>query len=53
LAPTRLKILPLDGVVHQSGVHAVGGIIPPASRLCWWRRGALTVEVKIAPQDID
>jgi HlyD family secretion protein len=46
---------PLDGVVHQSSVHTVGGVITPGEQLMLVvpEADALTVEVKIAPQDID
>jgi HlyD family secretion protein len=46
---------PLDGVVHQSSVHTVGGVITAGEQLMLVvpEADALTVEVKIAPQDID
>jgi HlyD family secretion protein len=46
---------PQDGVVHQLTVHTVGGVINPAEpvMLIVPRAEALTVEAKIAPQDID
>ena len=46
---------PQDGVVHQLAVHTVGGVINPGEpiMLVVPRADALTVEAKIAPQDID
>ena len=46
---------PLDGVVHQNSVHTVGGVITPGEQIMLVvpEADALTVEVKIAPQDID
>jgi HlyD family secretion protein len=46
---------PLEGVVHQSSVHTVGGVITPGEQLMLVvpEADALTVEVRIAPQDID
>jgi HlyD family secretion protein len=46
---------PQDGVVHQMAVHTVGGVINPAEPLMLIvpRADALTVEARIAPQDID
>jgi HlyD family secretion protein len=47
---------PQDGVVHQMAVHTVGGVITPNGEslmLVVPKTDALTVEAKIAPQDID
>lgn len=46
---------PQDGTVHQSAVHTLGGVITPGEVLMLVVPGAdrLTVEAKIAPQDID
>ena len=46
---------PQDGIVHQLAVHTVGGVINPGEpiMLVVPRADALTVEAKIAPQDID
>ena len=46
---------PQDGMVHQSTVHTVGGVITPgeAIMLIVPEADALTVEAKLAPQDID
>ncbi len=46
---------PQDGVVHQLAVHTVGGVINPGEALMLVvpRADLLTVEAKIAPQDID
>jgi HlyD family secretion protein len=47
---------PQDGVVHQLAVHTVGGVITPNGEplmLIVPEADALTVEAKIAPQDID
>jgi HlyD family secretion protein len=46
---------PQDGMVHQSTVHTVGGVITPgeAVMLIVPEADALTVEAKLAPQDID
>ena len=46
---------PQNGMVHQSTVHTVGGVITPgeAIMLIVPEADALTVEAKIAPQDID
>src|SRR4029079_12047428 len=46
---------PQDGMVHQSTVHTVGGVISPgeAIMLIVPEADALTVEAKLAPQDID
>jgi HlyD family secretion protein len=46
---------PQDGTVFQSAVHTVGGVISPGDPIMLIVPNAdnLTVEVKIAPQDID
>lgn len=47
---------PQDGTVHQSTVHTVGGVIPAggeAIMLIVPYADNLTVEAKVAPQDID
>lgn len=46
---------PIDGIVHQLGIHTVGGVITPAEVLMQIvpNGSALTVEARIAPQDID
>lgn len=46
---------PQDGVVHQSTVHTVGGVIAPAEAIMLIvpAADALEVESKINPQDID
>ncbi|MER8373616.1 HlyD family type I secretion periplasmic adaptor subunit [Mesorhizobium sp. M1396] len=46
---------PQDGVVHQLGVHTVGGVISPGElvTLIVPVADALTVEARVAPQDID
>ena len=46
---------PQDGMVHQSTVHTVGGVITPgeAIMLIVPEADVLTVEAKLAPQDID
>jgi HlyD family secretion protein len=46
---------PQDGLVHQLAVHTVGGVINPGEpiMLVVPRADTLTVEAKIAPQDID
>ena len=46
---------PQNGMVHQSTVHTVGGVITPgeAIMLIVPEADALTVEAKLAPQDID
>jgi HlyD family secretion protein len=47
---------PQGGVVHQMAVHTVGGVITPNGEplmLIVPKADALTVEAKIAPQDID
>jgi HlyD family secretion protein len=46
---------PQDGIVHQLNVHTVGGVITAgeAMMLIVPEADALTVEAKLAPQDID
>lgn len=46
---------PQDGVVHQSAVHTVGGVISPGEVLMLIVPGTdnLAVEARVAPQDID
>jgi HlyD family secretion protein len=47
---------PIDGVVHQSTAHTVGGVITPSGdpiMLIVPDSDRLTVEAKVAPQDID
>jgi HlyD family secretion protein len=47
---------PQDGLVHQLAIHTVGGVITPNGEplmLIVPKADALTVEAKIAPQDID
>lgn len=46
---------PQNGVVHQLSVHTIGGVIGPSELLMLIvpENDALTVEVRIAPQDID
>jgi HlyD family secretion protein len=47
---------PQGGMVHQLAVHTVGGVITPQGEpimLIVPEADALTVEVKVAPQDID
>lgn len=46
---------PLDGVVHQLNVHTVGGVITAGEPIMFIvpESEALTVEVKMQPQDID
>lgn len=46
---------PQDGTVHQLAVHTVGGVIAPGEpvMLVVPAADALSVEVKVAPQDID
>ena len=46
---------PQDGMVHQSTVHTVGGVISPGESIMLIvpEADALTVEAKLAPQDID
>jgi HlyD family secretion protein len=52
----RIEIrAPHDGIVHQSTVHTVSGVITAgeAIMLIVPRADALTVEARVAPQDID
>lgn len=46
---------PVGGAVHQLAIHTVGGVITPAEVLMQIvpRASTLTVEARIAPQDID
>ncbi len=46
---------PQDGVVHQLAVHTIGGVISPGEVIMLVVPVAddLTVEARIAPQDID
>jgi membrane fusion protein, type I secretion system len=46
---------PQDGVVHELSVHTVGGVVSQGDTIMLIvpRGEVLTVEVKIAPQDID
>jgi HlyD family secretion protein len=46
---------PQDGIVHQSAVHTVGGVIGPGETLMLVmpEGDELSIEVKVAPQDID
>jgi HlyD family secretion protein len=46
---------PQDGIVHQLNVHTVGGVVTAgeAMMLIVPEADALTVEAKLAPQDID
>ena len=46
---------PQDGVVHQSIVHTVGGVITAGDQLMLIMPEGddLSIEVKVAPQDID
>jgi HlyD family secretion protein len=46
---------PQSGVIHQLAVHTVGGVIGPGEQIMLVvpDADALTVEVKIAPQEID
>lgn len=46
---------PQDGTVHQLNVHTVGGVVSPAEpiMLVVPEADMLTIEIKIAPQDID
>jgi HlyD family secretion protein len=47
---------PIDGIVHQSTAHTVGGVIAPGGdpiMLVVPESDRLTVEAKVAPQDID
>jgi HlyD family secretion protein len=52
----RAHILaPQNGVVHQLSVHTIGGVVSPADpvMLIVPEADLLTVEAKVAPQDID
>jgi HlyD family secretion protein len=52
----RIEIrAPQDGTVHQLNVHTVGGVVSPAEPIMLIVPASddLTVEAKIAPQDID
>ena len=46
---------PQDGIVHQSAVHTIGGVVSPGDSIMLIVPEAdqLAVEAKIAPQDID
>lgn len=46
---------PIAGAVHRLAIHTVGGVITPAEKLMEIvpKGSALTVEARIAPQDID
>jgi len=46
---------PQNGVVHQLSVHTIGGVVSPADpvMLIVPEADLLTVEAKVAPQDID
>jgi HlyD family secretion protein len=46
---------PQSGIVHQLGIHTVGGVVSPADpvMLIVPESDLLSVEAKIAPQDID
>jgi len=44
---------PQDGVVHQSVVHTIGGVINAGEQLIVPSADSLIVEAKFAPQDID
>ena len=46
---------PQSGTVHQSSVHTVGGVVSPGEQIMLIVPEAdnLTVEAKVAPQDID
>ncbi|NKJ38682.1 HlyD family secretion protein [Rhizobium sp. SG570] len=46
---------PISGAVHLLSIHTVGGVITPAETLMELvpQGGALTVEARISPQDID
>ncbi|HEV7336113.1 MAG TPA: HlyD family type I secretion periplasmic adaptor subunit [Bosea sp. (in: a-proteobacteria)] len=54
LARTEIRA-PIDGTVNELTVFTVGGVITPAARLATIvpRQARLTVEVRIAPVDID
>ncbi|WP_193752911.1 HlyD family efflux transporter periplasmic adaptor subunit [Aureimonas ureilytica] len=46
---------PIAGTVHKLAIHTVGGVIRPAKTLMEIvpREAELTVQVRVAPQDID
>lgn len=46
---------PQDGIVHELGVHTVGGVVGPGEQMMLIipAHDSLSVEAKIAPQDID
>ena len=46
---------PQDGVVHQLGVHTVGGVVSPGDlvMLIVPKGDLLAIEAKVSPQDID
>jgi HlyD family secretion protein len=46
---------PQSGIVHQLGIHTIGGVVSPADpvMLIVPESDLLSVEAKIAPQDID
>ncbi|WP_062212864.1 HlyD family type I secretion periplasmic adaptor subunit [Aureimonas sp. AU12] len=46
---------PIAGTIHKLAIHTVGGVIRPAETLMEIvpRGAALTIEARIAPQDID
>lgn len=46
---------PQDGVVHELGVHTVGGVVGPGEQMMLIvpSHDTLAIEAKIAPQDID
>jgi HlyD family secretion protein len=46
---------PQNGVVHQLGVHTIGGVVGPGEviMLIVPESDALSIEVKVQPQDID
>lgn len=46
---------PISGLIHELNVHTVGGVVSAGEQLMLVVPGAdrLTVEVKVAPQDID
>lgn len=46
---------PQDGIVHELNVHTVGGVVGPGEQIMLIvpANDALTIEAKVAPQDID
>jgi membrane fusion protein, type I secretion system len=46
---------PLDGVVHQSSVHTIGGVVAPGDQLMLIVPDSdnLSIEARVSPQDID